>query len=495
MKFHKLKTQQRSSIGLLPILLLCFCLLFSSCANSSTKTNEHTLYLPDSVEDAPSENTDFFFFIIPKDASPELIESAKTLCEKFRTENEVKAEVYFDDETLPQYKDPRFILIGDTSYSSSHKAIAHLNRDDYVCLAIERDVVIGGKSSSASILAIERFTKDVLPYFDGESGISNASSFEFFAEYPHKTITINGYSLSDYTFVYPSENTMNEMELAYFLREKLADICGAYPKVLSDKEADETSRLIHVGNCFGETRNESQIAYEGNSVKLLASSQNSLAQAVDTLLKKFQSSQSVILNESTIIESKSSVIDFKSVFADKIDSESDIVDIIKICKEINQTLPMLVCFDLPSNTELDQYKKNLSKYTHIGNGLFVLSEKNEMISCETTGYISVVDLRIDDGLDYRVIVADIRNQSNISEILTVATSKISDSITTILFMISNNPTSISFARDDIILDVESKDGDRSIDMKVFAPISSATAYEKTVILNHALLKEAILNQE
>lgn len=491
MKIHKAKTSKRSSLGLLPILLLCFCLLLSSCADSSTKTNEHSLYLPESMSEDSSEKTDFFFFIIPKDASPVLIESAKALCEKFSTENNVKAQVYFDNEQLPIYKSPRFILIGDTAFFSSHKAIAHLNRDDYVCLSIEKDVVIGGKSNSASILAIERFTNDVLPYFDGESGISAASSFEFFAEYPHKALTINGYSLSDYTFVYPSENTMKEMEIAHFLREKLADKCGAYPKVISDKEADRSNRLICIGNCFGETRTESQIAYEGNSVKLFASSQNALAQAADSLLKKFENSQSVILRDSTVIESKAHILDFKSVFANKTESENDLADIVSVCKEIKQSLPMLVCFDLPSNPELEAYKKNLNEYAYVGNGLFVLSRKNEIISLKTDGYVSVAEIRIADGFDYRVIVADTRAQINPQEILDSAISKISDSVTTVLFTISKDIGISSIERDDIILELESKSADRSIRTEVFAPIGAATAHEKNVTINHALLKDAI----
>ncbi len=488
MKFHKAKTSERSSIGSLPILLLCFCLLLSSCADSSTKTNEHSLYLSESMNGEASDKTDFFFFIIPKDASPELIKSSKELCENFRAENGVKAQVYFDDEQLPIYQYPRFILIGDTAYSSSHKAISHLNRDDYVCLSIEKDVVIGGKSSSASILAIERFTRDVLPYFDGESGISAASSFEFFAEYPHKDLTINGYSLSDYTFVYPSENTMKEMELAYLLREKLADTCGAYPKILSDKEADETGRLICVGNCFGEARTESQIAYEGNSLKLFASSQNALAQAANTLLKKFEKSQSVTLRENTLIESKTPIIDFKSVFANKIESENDLASIVNVCKEIKQNLPMLVCFDLPTTMELEAYKKNLNEYTYVENGLFILSSKNEIISLKTDDSLSVVDINLGDGFDYRVIVLDTRNGK---EILDSAISNISDSVTTVLFTVSNGIQKPSLERDDIILELESQSGNRSIHTNIFAPIGAATAHEKTVIINHALLNEAV----
>lgn len=490
MKFHKVKTAKRSSFESLTILLLCFCFFLSSCADSSSKINEHSLYLPESVEEDISQKTDFFFFIIPKDASPELITSAKALCYKFSTENDVKAEVYFDDEQLPIYKEPRFILIGDTVYSSSQKAIANLNRDDYVCLSVGKDVVIGGKSSSASILAIERFAKDVLPYFDGESGISAASAFEFLAEYPYKDLTINGYSLSDHTFVYPSENSMHEMELVYLLREKLADTCGAYPKVLSDKEADPTSRLICVGNCFGQTRQECQIAYEGNSVKLFASSQNALAQAVKTLLKKCGDSQSVTLRDSTVIESKTPVIDFASVFPNKIESESDLAGIAKICKKLKQELPMLVCFDIPTRTELEAYKNNLNEYTYIGNGLFVLSCENEIIWSETTENLSVADLRIGDGLEYRVIVADTRNQND-TEISDSAISKISDTVTTVLFTLSKDTEKISFERDDIILELEDKSGDRVINTKVFSPVGSATAYEKTVILNHALLKEAV----
>lgn len=495
MTLNKTKTHKRSGFGILPMLLLCFSLLLSSCANSSSGINEHSLYLPYATDESSSEKTDFFFFIIPKDASAELIESAKALCEKFRVKNDVKAQVYFDNELLPTYKAPRFILIGNTSHFSSQKAISHLKRDDYICLSIEKDVVIGGKSCSASILAIERFTKEILPYFDGESGISAASTFEFFAEYPNKDLTINGYSLSDYTFVYPSENSMREMELVYLLREKLADTCGAYPNVLSDKDADETDRLICVGNCFEQTRAEPQIAYEGNSVKLFADSANILAQAVQTLIKTCESSQSITLRESTVIESQTPVIDLLSVLADKAETENDLADIVNVCKKIKQTLPMLVCFDLPSGTELEQYKKNLNEYTYIGNGLFVLSEKNEIVSTKTDGFVSVADIRIGEGFDYRVIAADTRKQSNNNEITNSALPMISDDVATVLFAISSVRSTPSFERNDIILELEKTDGERSIYTIAFAPIGTASVHEQTVVINHSLLKATISQGE
>jgi hypothetical protein len=482
---------KRSSLGALPILLLCFCILFSSCANSQSGVNDHSLYLPHTEDSFPSEKTEFFYFIIPKDASAELAQSAKELCKRFCSENGAQAQVYFDNEVLPTYENARFILLGDTAHPSSQKAISHLKRDDYVCLSIEKDVIIGGKSSSATVLAIERFEKDVLPYFDGESGISGACSFEYFADYGQEDIKINGYSLSDYTFVYPSENSINEFELAYLLREKLADICGAYPRMISDKEADASDRLICIGNCFNETRPKAQILCQNKSVRLFASSSNLLAKAINTLIKTCESSPEVMLRDQTLIDINVPAISCMSVIQKKIEGESDLAGIVSVCKEIKQILPMLVCFDLPSDIETLQYEKNLNEYTKIGDCLFILSNKNEIISRETVGNISRADISAGEGFNYRVIVADTRGEANAQETLASALSKISDGVTTFLFTISSGAEKPSFERDDIILELESSDGDILIHTSVFAPIGAASAQGQTVILNHSLLKEAL----
>lgn len=483
---------KRSSLGLFSILLLCFSLLLSSCANSSGGINDHSLYISNATSAEAQQKTDFYFFIIPKDASASLVQSANGLCEKFCAENGVSARVYFDDEPLPTYNNPRFILIGDTAYASSHKAISDLKRDDYVCLSIGKDVVIGGKSSSATILAIERFTKDVLPYFDGESGISETSSFKFFAEYPRKNITINGYSLSDYTFVYPSEDSMSEMALAYLLREKLSDICGAYPKVVSDKEADETDRLICVGNCFGDTQEGSQIIYQGKSVKIFASSKNVLAKAADTFIKVCESSKDLTLINKMVIDSNIPSISFKSFFADTISNESDLLAVVNTCKEIKQALPLLVYFDFPSADECEQYKKNLGEYTLIGGSLFVLSSKNTVTASFNEELISVADVSVGEGFDYRVITANAYKGSNPQDAVNSAISKISDSVPTVLFTVSSSGEKLSFDRADIVLESENTGNGKTIYITVFSPSGASEICGQELIINHSLLKEAFL---
>lgn len=486
---------KRSSLWILPVLFFCFSVLFSSCGFSQDNTNDHLLYLADTEDATSLEKTDFFYFIVPKDASAKLVQSSKELCESFCSANDVRAQVFFDNEELPVYKNSRFILLGDTAHPSSQKAISHLKRDDYVCLSVGKDVIIGGKSNSATLTAIERFEKEILPYFDGESGISEASSFEHFEKYEKEDIKINGYSLSDYTLVYPSENTMREAELTYLLREKLADICGAYPRIITDKEADVTQRLICIGNCFKETRDEAQIVCQGNSVKLFASSSNLLAKGADILIKSSKDSTEVTLREQTVIDQIYPVISFGSVFSEKIENESDLADIVNNCKEIKQTLPMLLCFDFHGNTERDQYKKNLNEYTLIGDLVFVLSNKNKLISLETAENVSAADISMGEGFNYRVIVADTRGQADSTNVMASALSKISDDTPTVLFTVSDSAENPSFDRKDIIFELEKSNGVRSITTSVFSPIGAASVQDQTVMINHSLLKEAITFEE
>lgn len=491
MKFKSIvKERKRSSLGTLPILLLCFCLTLVSCSTSQSSVNDHSALLSQAVSEQVSK-TDFFFFIIPHDASPALAQSAKELCETFCQKTSAAAQVHFDNEPLPTYKNPRFILIGNTAYESSHKAIAHLKHNDYVCVSIGRDVVIGGKSSSASILAIERFTKEVLPYFDLESKISDACSFEHFAEYPYESISINGFSLSDYTIVYPENSNKKEFELSFILREKLAALCGEYPNICSDMEIYLSERLICIGNCFNDTREEAQIICEGKSVKLLGSSQNILAQVVQAFLEMCESSDTLVLQDVLIVDALSYELDIKTVFSKGINNESDMEDIVKICKEIKQETPMLVCFDIPNDNVLEHYCKNLTEYEHIGNGLFVLKDKNDILFSETVEKISCADVRLGEGFDHRVVVADTRGQTDKSEITDAVEKRLSNEVATILFTVSDNNVPPSFNRNDIIFKSETANGDRKIYVNVFSPTGAAYMQDETVIINHSLLQEAL----
>lgn len=260
-------------------LLCLLCLIFAlpSCRTDTDLLPLHSLSNNEG-EDPGDPIAEYYTLVLPADAGEQLAARAKELAVAITEKTSVFSEVVYDNETIPKRENARLILLGYTNHSLSSLHLSALKRDDYVCTLDDTTLILGGKSDEATLAAIERFYREVLPYADAEILINNDRFFTVRETYAIESVTLNGYSLADYTLVYPSGNKKGEKQIAYALRKAIADRCGFYPEIISGKKLENPVRMIAVGDCFDiENADVPSIQANGSLVSLCGGTPYELA--------------------------------------------------------------------------------------------------------------------------------------------------------------------------------------------------------------------------
>ena len=152
---------------LVSLALVCL-LSLSLFACSSGSADLHNLLNQGAGEEYTNPAAACDVVIVPSTASDALIARARTLCTELAARTGIPASFFFDNEALPKQDDVRLILLGNTAHALSDKHLGDLRRDDYLCALDEDALILGGKSDSATLAAIDRFSAELLPYADAE---------------------------------------------------------------------------------------------------------------------------------------------------------------------------------------------------------------------------------------------------------------------------------------------------------------------------------------
>lgn len=475
--------ENRKSLSLFLLLIFCFSLILCSCSNSNNKITDHSAYIEGgTIED--DKMIEECNVVLPSDASPELIMGADRLALALADRFGIKSTVYYDSEPLPRFTNTRFIFLGNTSYDISKFKISRFKIDDYVCVSVENDIVLGGKSSSATVSAIERFISDVLPYFDIQGAISDELSFEYHGEYLYTNITVNGHSLDDYTIAYPSAADAKEKAIAYALRDRLAKLCGAYPDIVDSRYVASTDRTICVGSCFGDVPRDAQILSVGSNIILCGDSANLIAESAEHFVELCSADTSLEIIGQAKPESQMSTLTLAAEFPVIIQGPENVADYSELFRKIKQNMPSVVCFDIPGNAELLEIKKNLTEYSYAGHGLFILSDAYaEMSITDISGGVRA-DLSLGKSYQCRIIAADASKCSS-----DTVSESISDDIPTVIFSLNDSEDPLVPADSQEILNEECLSKDRQILVKVIAPDGTAVSNSDfTITFIHSFLR-------
>ena len=96
-------------------------------------------------------------------------------------------------------------------------------------------------------MAVEKFINEIIPSASKYSLMHSAAHFEYRCDYEIKNITINGYDLYDYVFVYPAENKFCEADIAISLRDFINSKSGYFLDVIADDQiTSQTCRVIYL---------------------------------------------------------------------------------------------------------------------------------------------------------------------------------------------------------------------------------------------------------
>lgn len=217
--------------------------------------------------------------MIAQDADADTVAAATLMAESISDRTGYDCEVINDGEQSTS--DVRFsVLVGETSREESRKALYGLKRDDYVCRLYGCTLVIGGKTGTANYEAVQRYIEEIFPLCEPTEIITDDCEFEYSCKYELEDILVDGVTLGGYTYVYTNESDSAVRDLAYSLRELVADKSGLYPNVTcADSPSDGKREVLLLvdgskSGCYG-------ISYDGEDVHITADTVYGLSVAIE----------------------------------------------------------------------------------------------------------------------------------------------------------------------------------------------------------------------
>lgn len=185
--------------------------------------------------------------VIPSECSAELVSKAEALATAILRKTKIETYVVFDSATeLEETETIYEVLVGLTCRETSKRFLSELDRDDYVCFVREGCLILGGVSEGACVAAIDAFCNRYLPFSNSDILMKETDEILYDAEYKWKNAEINGISLRRYCLIYPSDAPNRERELTHALRDEIADRCGVYLKIFSDKESEKAGDALWI---------------------------------------------------------------------------------------------------------------------------------------------------------------------------------------------------------------------------------------------------------
>ena len=241
------------------LLMLMFVSAFCSCNNNkvpgpdtssgeSSEAPEVTESQTDKPDDTPemqlkASEIAKFRLVRQEKATDEVKNAVNTLYgainEKFSVQIEYKDDFTRDD--VPQLKEAEYeIIVGNCARKACEEVYANYKLNDYGCVIYGTKLLIGGLTDEGTIKAINYFVENVINKFSAGGGdvvFDNGMKYILKASYPVENIKINGTDIGEYSIVYPAKGTLSEKTIAEDLRNIIAERCGTYLAVKSDKEA------------------------------------------------------------------------------------------------------------------------------------------------------------------------------------------------------------------------------------------------------------------
>lgn len=218
-------------------------ILLTSCANGDGAKGLEGFkqLLSDKPTDTGSDLpfAEKVYIIIPERCDAALAGKARELADAISDKTDVECVVKYDNEIIAIYNNDLLILLGSTSSLISQEAMKPLRKEDYICRWDRGAIVLGGRHDEATVKAIDVFMNMVLHGASNASLMSGEMHFENILNYDISEITVNGYDLYDFTFVYDSSDE-SFFEMVNVLRDHIALRSGYYINVIAEEKADET---------------------------------------------------------------------------------------------------------------------------------------------------------------------------------------------------------------------------------------------------------------
>lgn len=221
--------------ALLLVVLLCAL----GCACSQREDYPPELKGTDGQGEALS-----YRIVIPSACSAALKNAADGLALRIAEQTGVTATAVYDTEPLSERVNETEILLGLTNRSVSMESMKSLKKDDYICRVVNGAVVLGGKTDSATVVAVERFCREILPAATAELLMSEDGGYSLYGSYPYEQVLLNGFDLHEYGIVCPNNASEELLRLASSLQGAIAQKSGYWLRVSLEADRDRTGKGI-----------------------------------------------------------------------------------------------------------------------------------------------------------------------------------------------------------------------------------------------------------
>lgn len=388
----------------------------------------------------PAEYGDAFasaiYVVIPSYSGFELVGHAKSLADAISEKTGINTFLKSDSE--PTVEGSFELLVGYTSRLISEENLSPLREDDYICRYDRGAIVLGGRSERATIEAINRFKSEILPGASYASLMSEYAYFEGYGEYAIDELTLNGFSIHEYTLVY----SRDAYEIADVLLRYIGENSG-YWLTTSTAESYEASGTRHIYLLLDENKGSgARISSEGGNVLLSAPDLCGLSLAVSTFISELledipNNAGDCTVEGSRVLDYNVSGLDLAFGFVDNT-GNLDIALTSTLGATIRKTESALICFS-PTKSSLAKHVRLNAQSGHtylevdLGDGIVLpilyKSAEISLIETECRDGSVWINATVNDGKLWRVRIKDVSGESLVyesDEILLLSGSRLGD---------------------------------------------------------------------
>ncbi len=191
------------------------------------------------MQEAPEQ----YLIIVPAECTSELSLLARELSAAIEEKTGVECDYEYDSVAINTNKDRVDILLGNTNRRISSEALKDFKNDDYICKFIDDTIVIGGVSDAATVVAVERFMKEILPNATEYALMADDAGFEYYGKYMLSDVVLCGYDARDYVMVFSDADAQL---MCLSLRSLIAKQSGIYLEVSAGEAAINGQKEIYL---------------------------------------------------------------------------------------------------------------------------------------------------------------------------------------------------------------------------------------------------------
>ncbi|MBQ8389027.1 MAG: alkaline phosphatase [Clostridia bacterium] len=188
----------------------------------------------------PDESTDYQI-VVSSTASTSLYSAAENLGKALGRLWNCEALPVVRDYTSPAENE---IVIGSTTRGYSSELFASLRELDYAVATSESDIYLVGGSYNKTIEAMEYFANSVEAAGDAGYKLDPDEPYYCLADYPIRTVTVDGVDLRNYTLVIPAEQDPYVIFATEIFNDFLAENAGYTLKRTSDASAPSQYEIL-----------------------------------------------------------------------------------------------------------------------------------------------------------------------------------------------------------------------------------------------------------